>query len=154
MGKGAVTALLGIYADAIDELKRTIREISDEKLVEIADAQTSNPDCISIQTVLTHVVFAGFGYATTILNRNGKIQSRPPKVLLGNIDSYLSALDDVHRFTSVVFENISDDDLETCDESSKMLTGWQQRYDIEQLMEHAIVHILRHNRQIKIFLSR
>jgi len=26
---------------------------------------------------------------------------------------------------------------------------WGQRYDLEQLLEHAIVHVLRHRRQIE-----
>jgi hypothetical protein len=30
-----------------------------------------------------------------------------------------------------------------------MMTSWGQLYDIEQLMEHAIVHVLRHRRQIE-----
>ena len=29
---------------------------------------------------------------------------------------------------------------------------WSVIYDVEQLMEHAIVHILRHRRQIEKFL--
>ncbi|RZJ68306.1 MAG: DinB family protein [Flavobacterium sp.] len=154
MSKGAVTALLEIYSNAIDDLKRTISVISDEKLVEVTDVQTDNPDCISIQTVLTHVVSSGFGYATTILNRNGDVRSRPPRVALANSSQYRAALDEVIRFTFQVFEDISDEDLEVFEESSKMLTNWGQRYDIEQLMEHAIVHILRHHRQIKNFLTR
>ncbi|WP_290845654.1 DinB family protein [Flavobacterium sp.] len=151
MGKGAVTALLEIYADKVDDLKRTISEVSDEKLVHVFDPETRNPDCLSIQTILSHVVYAGFGYATTLLNRNGQLQNRPPKQLFAHVNMYMSALDDMVNFTREVFAEISDEELETCEESAKMLTGWQQRYDIEQLMEHAIVHILRHDRQIKNF---
>lgn len=32
-------------------------------------------------------------------------------------------------------------------------TGWGKIYDLEQLLEHAIVHILRHERQIKRFIK-
>ncbi|NUY79802.1 DinB family protein [Flavobacterium sp. MAH-1] len=147
-GKGAVNALLEIYGNAVDGLKATVRSISAEQLIEIADSKTANPDCRSIQTILTHVVYAGFGYATTIMNRNGHINDRPPRILLHDSQSYCDALDDMMRFTQSVFADITDDELETYDESSKMLTGWKQRYDIEQLAEHAIVHILRHHRQI------
>lgn len=31
-------------------------------------------------------------------------------------------------------------------------TGWGVTYDLEQLLEHAIVHILRHRRQIERFM--
>jgi hypothetical protein len=29
---------------------------------------------------------------------------------------------------------------------------WGTRYDVEQLLEHAVVHILRHRRQIEKFI--
>ena len=35
----------------------------------------------------------------------------------------------------------------------KMDVPWGVRYDLEQLLEHAIVHVLRHRRQIERFLS-
>ena len=34
-------------------------------------------------------------------------------------------------------------------EAVRFVTRWQQPYDIEQMLEHAIVHILRHRRQIE-----
>ena len=34
----------------------------------------------------------------------------------------------------------------------KIVVKWGQTYDPEQLFEHAIVHILRHRRQIERFL--
>ena len=33
-----------------------------------------------------------------------------------------------------------------------MPTGWGVTYNLEQLLEHAIVHILRHRRQIEKFM--
>jgi hypothetical protein len=38
--------------------------------------------------------------------------------------------------------------------AQKVLVRWGQRYDIEQLFEHAIVHVLRHKRQIERFLLK
>jgi hypothetical protein len=57
----------------------------------------------------------------------------------------------VIAFTNATFENIYDEELEVFDDAKKMKTNWQQFYDMEQLMEHAIVHILRHRRQIEGF---
>ncbi|WP_294276359.1 hypothetical protein [uncultured Chryseobacterium sp.] len=39
--------------------------------------------------------------------------------------------------------------LEEFDQSKKINTLWGQQYDVEQMLEHAIVHILRHRRQIE-----
>jgi hypothetical protein len=33
-------------------------------------------------------------------------------------------------------------------------SGWGVTYDAEQLLEHAIVHVLRHRRQIEKFIWR
>lgn len=38
--------------------------------------------------------------------------------------------------------------------SKKMAVRWGQKYDVEQIFEHAIVHILRHRRQIERFLIK
>ena len=44
--------------------------------------------------------------------------------------------------------------MEENDPSKKIKVRWGQLYDPEQLMEHAIVHILRHRRQIENFLEQ
>jgi hypothetical protein len=41
--------------------------------------------------------------------------------------------------------------LEELDNEKKILTRWGQVFDYDQLLEHAIVHILRHRRQIERF---
>lgn len=152
--KGAVTALLQIYADTVGDLKKLLFDITEEDLWKIRDEKTGNPDCRSIQTIMAHVVYAGFGYATFIQNLDGQNRTRPPRQTFSDAKSYCCALDEVVDFTRKIFETIYDDQLETYEESSKILTGWNQRYDIEQMMEHAIVHILRHHRQIRNFLAR
>ncbi len=48
-----------------------------------------------------------------------------------------------------MFNGIQDPELRQLDNSLKIKTGWGQLYDIEQMMEHAIVHILRHKKQIE-----
>jgi hypothetical protein len=35
----------------------------------------------------------------------------------------------------------------------KMIVRWGPQYDLEQLLEHAVVHILRHRRQIEKFIA-
>ena len=46
-------------------------------------------------------------------------------------------------------------DLSEEDQSAMHIqSGWGQVYDFEQLFEHAIVHVMRHRRQIERFLRR
>ena len=150
--KGAVIALLDIYKDALVSLKGCIATISDENLVQIIDTATSDDNCRSLQTILAHVVNSGYSYAISIYNSKGNNEQRPVKVFHDDITSFQHDLDKMFAYTVFVFETIYDSDLEIYEEANKMKTGWGQYYDIEQLMEHAIVHVLRHHRQINRIL--
>lgn len=147
--QGAVGALLDIYEQAILDLKNVIKDIPDNALTKIIDEKTTNEDCKSIQTILSHVVSSGYSYATSIHNQKGHNAKRPEKVFHLSIEEYLKDLTNVFIFSENVFSEIKDDELEQYDDSLKIKTGWGQLYDIEQLTEHAIVHILRHKRQIE-----
>jgi uncharacterized damage-inducible protein DinB len=146
---GAVGALLDIYEQAISSFKEAIADIPDRALTIVVDRETADENCRSIQAILSHVVYAGFGYATSIRNLKEGAIKRPEKALYLDTGAYLQDLDRMFRYTESVFAGLKDEDLEEPDNALKIKTGWGQLYDIEQLMEHAIVHILRHGRQIE-----
>jgi len=146
--QGAVGALLDIYEQAISDLKKVIEEIPDDALTIITDAQTTDENCKSIQAILSHVVNAGYGYATSIHNLYGNNVTRPAKTFHVTVKEYIQDLTNVLAYTENIFKEIKDDELEQFDKSLKIKAGWGQSYDIEQITEHAIVHILRHKRQI------
>lgn len=148
---GAIGALLDEYERAIADLQQVIAPISDRELSQIVDAQTSDDNCRSIQTILTHVVHSGYGYATSIHNLKGDNKMRPGKKVCLTVAEYGTELNGAFAFTVKVFEEFTDNDLEEFDNDKKLKAGWGQVYDIEQMMEHAIVHILRHRRQIEKF---
>jgi hypothetical protein len=152
--KGAVTAILGIYKQIIDNLKDSIHGISDEQLLVVIDSETTDENCRSLQTILTHVVSSGYSYATSIHNHKGNSLEKPAKKFHTSIDAYSIDLGAMFSFTEFVFDKIYDTELEENNQQNKIKTGWQQYYDIEQLMEHAIVHILRHHRQINNLVKK
>ncbi|WP_202701927.1 DinB family protein [Flavobacterium sp. UGB4466] len=147
--QGAVGALLDIYEQAILDLTNVIKSIPDDALTKIIDEKTTDEDCKSIQKILSHVVSSGYSYAISIHNLKGQNVQRPGKIFHVTIAEYLIDLTNVFIFTENVFREIKDNELEQFDDSLKIKTGWGQLYDIEQLTEHAIVHILRHKRQIE-----
>jgi uncharacterized damage-inducible protein DinB len=149
--QGAVGALLDEYERAISDLKKAIESIPDETLARIADTNTTDEDCRSVQTILSHVLYSGYGYAVSIHNYQGHHVERPVKQFHDTVQQYLDDLDNLFLFTESIFNEIGNDELEQMDNSRKIKTGWGQVYDIEQLTEHAIVHILRHRRQIEKF---
>lgn len=155
--QGAIGALLDEYEKALTELISCITDVPDTMLAAIADPVTKNQNCRSIQTVLAHVADAMYYYAAEIHRFKGHDYTTPEKTLRPAASHYADDLRDAFRFTTEVFKNIHDNELEQSDNSKKLFTNGGQLYDIEQLMEHAIVHILRHRRQIermKITLQR
>jgi uncharacterized damage-inducible protein DinB len=149
---GAIGALLDEYEKATNELILVIKDLLSAQLSEIVDHETKDEDCRSVQTILTHVVRAGYAYATYIRNHQGENLAFHKPDHLDTSEKYIEALKEMFRYTEQVFDDYPNIKLEVNDSSSKMLVSWGQTYDVEQLMEHAIVHILRHRRQVERFL--
>lgn len=148
---GAIGALLDEYEKSIKELIETISDIPPHKLVEIRDINTNDEDCRSIQNILTHVVQSGYTYAIEVRRWLGeKIDYKNKKKLL-TANEYKWALQEMFAFNEKLF--IDYPNLELCENNpdKKIKVRWGQCYDVEQLFEHAIVHILRHRRQIEKF---
>ncbi len=151
--KRAGNALLGEYSKAIAALQTVIKDIDEETLKEVVDPLTNDSNCRSVQTILTHVVSSGFSYAVYIRQLKNIPGERPEKYLHNTIAAYATALDDMLGYTCATFENITDSELEIFNTSEKIKSTWGQWYDIEQMMEHAIVHVLRHRRQIENMIA-
>ncbi len=149
--QGAVGALLDEYERAIADLRQAIANISNEELIKVVDSKTTDSNCKSIQTILSHVVRSGYAYAIDIRQISGCKTDYPHFLPHFTVKDYLRDLDGFFDFTIETFKSIQDSQLEEFDNNKKIMTSWGQVYDIEQLTEHAIVHILRHRRQIEKF---
>jgi len=151
---GAIGALLDEYEKAVKELILVIRDVTNSDLILIVDNETKDEDCKSIQTILTHTVGAGYNYVIAIRKWLGEELNYKDKELLSSVGDYSSALDDMFKFNEKLFEDHPIIQLEEYDPNKKINVKWGQKYDVEQLFEHAIVHILRHRRQIERFKER
>ena len=69
---GAIGALLDEYERSISDLRKVIESIPEKALTIIVDPDTNDENCRSVQTVLTHIVHSGYGYATSIHNLKGQ----------------------------------------------------------------------------------
>jgi uncharacterized damage-inducible protein DinB len=151
---GAKSALIDEYARAVSELKAVLRGVSNEALCQIVDLETKDEDCRSIQTILSHVVRAGYGYAIAVRKWKGEELDYRPRKPLPTAAAYAAALDAVMAYNEQLFHDYPDLKLEEYNPTAKFKVTWGQFYDVEQIFEHAIVHILRHRRQIEGFLRR
>ncbi len=151
---GKIGVLLHEYARAIDELKSVLQSVSTEELETVVDTTTMNPNCASIQTILSHVVACGHMYRVYIEQHRGSTMDFVEKRTLTSIDAYCAALDYMFEETCTTFATIDNAEVDEYEPEKKIHVYWGQLYDYEQLMEHAIVHILRHRYQIQNFLTR
>jgi uncharacterized damage-inducible protein DinB len=149
--KGPIGALIDEYERAALELKRTVEQISEDDFVRIIDPQTSDENCRSIRSIMTHVVSSGYGYADHI-RQMFSISSGHPPVQPSSRQESIEQLASMLEYTAQAMEGkweMRDEEIE----GITMETGWGVTYNLEQVLEHAIVHLLRHRRQIEKFIS-
>lgn len=148
--KGALGALMDEYERAASELKHLVAQIPDNDFTRIVDPQTRDENCRSVQTIMAHVVSSGFGYADRIRTLFAIPSTSPPKQHLSRLEA-VTQLEAMLDYTAQTLQGrweMTDEEIE----SAIIQTGWGVTYDLEQLLEHAIVHILRHRRQIERFM--
>ncbi len=151
INSGVVKALLAEHERAINELIVVISDVSDSELCQIVDPKTKDEDCRSMQSILSHVVQSGYTYVIEVRRWLGEEVDYRDKVFLDSADAYMSALKKMLGYNEQLFLDHPNLTLESHDPIQKIKTRWGQLYDVEQLFEHAIVHILRHRRQIEWF---
>lgn len=149
--KGGIGAVMDEYERAATEFKNVIGNISETDFVKIVDSETKDDDCRSVQTIVSHVTNSGYGYANYIRDWFSIPKTSPERKLLSK-DEFLLRFDKMLAYTSETL----DGKFEYSDEEVmkvKMIVRWGPQYDLEQLLEHAVVHILRHRRQIEKFAA-
>ena len=149
--RGGVGAMMDEYERAAADLAEVLGRIGDEEFERLRDRETEDEDCRSIQTIMRHVVRAGYGYATNIRNAFGDRAERPA-IPLATRPEVLEQMHAMLAHTASVLEGkweLSNQEITAV----RMNTAWGVTYDLEQMLEHAIVHVLRHRRQIERFLT-
>jgi len=140
------------YERATAELTKILESISDEEYARVRDTETKDEDCRSIQTIMTHVVGAGYGYAGMMRDAWGVARAPHERVPIARADTpaQLRAMLDYMIATLENKWELSEAEMN----AMQMRARWGVVYDFEQIFEHAIVHISRHRRQIERFLGR
>ncbi len=149
---GAVGALMDEYERAAAEFSRLVGGLSDADYELVRDEQTQDAACRSIQTIVQHVIAAGYGYSLYIREALSipaeRPTNRPP---FSRTDSLLRLAEMMEHSVATLEGRWQMSDAEM--EAVRIHSRWGVVYDLEQMLEHAIVHILRHRRQIERFLQ-
>lgn len=149
--KGAIGALMDEYERASVDLKNLIGQIPETDFDKIIDSVTKDEDCRSVQTIISHIVNSGFGYANYIRDWFSIPKSSPERRLILQ-KNFPAELDKMLVYTVETLQ----DKWEYSDEEIlkvKIIVRWGPQYNLEQMLEHAVVHILRHRRQIEKFVT-
>ena len=148
---GAMGALMDEYERALHELSQLLGTLTQAQFEAMRDPETTDEDCRSIRTVVTHVIRSGYGYA-------GYLRSALGLTLQTPVFRVETPAEGVHHLaamatcTAETFEGnwrMPDEVIE----SARIQSRWGPVFNLEQMFEHAIVHVLRHRRQIERFLS-
>jgi len=145
---GPIGGLADEYEKALDEFKTVLLAIDNDVFVK-ADSSLEE-DFQSIRNIVLHVANSGYSYANYIRRRFNNEWVKP-EVDFKNTTDAVAAIGKMFAYTLSTFEDkyeLTDDDLM----NTIIKTSWTT-YDLEAIIEHAIVHILRHRRQIQKRLS-
>jgi uncharacterized damage-inducible protein DinB len=149
--KGGIGALMDEYERAANEFKNLVEKITEQEFIKIVDPETKDEDCRSVQTIISHVINSGYSYANYIRDWYSINKSSPNRRLYLKKE-FANEFDKMVTYTSSTLEGkweFSDNEIQKV----IMIVRWGPQYDLEQLLEHAIVHILRHRRQIEKFIA-
>ena len=143
--KGAIGALTDEYEKALNELKDLLLQIPDAEFQKVYNEKT-DIDFQSVRNLVLHIISSGYVYANHIRKRFGNSYI-VPEIEITKTEQGIFELDKMFEYTVETFE---DKWLLTYDELMNTIikTSWTT-YDLEAIIEHAIVHILRHRLQIE-----
>ena len=140
------------YERATTELKLLVEQTYENDYALVIDTETKDEDCRSIQSIMTHVVRAGYGYANYIREWFSIAPDGPSNRLVSRQD-VTAQLEAMLEYTARTLNGkweMRDEEMD----SAVIHSRWGVTYNIEQLLEHAIVHILRHRRQVEKFMAK
>jgi hypothetical protein len=129
--KGPLAALMDEYERAMEEYIPLVANLDPSIYEVILNPDSKDP--VAVKGIAFHTLFAGYAYANAIRRKFG----------MRAMFEYTEASLDGHW-------SMTDDDLT----ATIIPISWSDHHDLEALLEHAIVHILRHRRQIEYLTLR
>ena len=137
------------YARAAEEFCRVAESFSDERFV--AERPSDDSDCVSIRAICGHACGAAWGYANYLRHAQEIEMTSPPvppgERIRGPAD-VRATLADATPYTETSIApllRLEDERVE----AMEWRVRWGPLYNPESMLEHAIVHLLRHRRQIE-----
>lgn len=146
---GHFGAILDETARAAEDFCRVVEGLDPARFDEVRAG--ADPNTVSLRAICAHTVGAAYRYADYIRRARGlpfvEIYQLDPRELAGPAD-VRPRLGAAFRYTEAALEGLYDAPYE---ETTRLTfpVRWGPIYDPEMILEHGIVHLLRHRRQIE-----
>lgn len=147
---GAVGALMDEMERASLDLISILENLPADEFEMILDDKTYDEDCRSIKTIMTHVVRSGYGYANSIRKAWG-VPVVEEEIIIDDAQNAIIQLNEMLEYTAVTLDGHWTMSLDEMEETF-VIARWGKKMDLEEMLEHALAHILRHRRQIERLL--
>jgi hypothetical protein len=149
MRRNAVEALL-------DEWDRARRQLVD-LLPRLGDAALTSGDPLdetAPRGIMVHVLRTGYGYAMWICDvlELPKLERKLDPKTLSGLAAFQHGLDDMRDYFFAALAPLHDAQLDGPARGTPpahFRSRWGEDYGVEQMLEHAICHLLRHRRQLE-----
>jgi hypothetical protein len=148
--KGPLGALMDEYERAMEEFIPVIANL-DPSIYEVV-LNPNSKDPVAPKGIAFHTLFAGYSYANAIRTKFGMETTSPEKFYPKQAEFPL-VIRAMFEYTEASLDghwSMTDDDLT----ATNIPVRWSDHHDLEAVLEHAIVHILRHRRQIEILTKK
>jgi len=145
----AVRALVLLHDE---HLRRFLETWQRAKAASVVLPVTADPDYVSLDALLRHVLGAARGYMTWMCEvlelPDPAIRVAPdPASLAADAEGYM---EHVLMQWRAPLQDVPDDRLETPEYPSR----WKTLYCVDAMLEHAVMHPIRHAFQLEELLSR
>jgi hypothetical protein len=151
---GAFGALMDEYARAAEEFCRVVESL--DPAVFAAERASKDPSTVSPRAIALHVHGAARRYADYVRKARGLPHDErfePDPSAMHGPGALRGLLAGALRYTEGAVEGLHDADEATV-AALRFPVRWGPIYDPEMILEHAIVHLLRHRRQLERWTAR
>ncbi len=145
---GLFGALMDEYARAAEDFCRVIEAVPKERF--LREAPSDDPDTVSIRAICRHAVAAAHRYSDYIRQARGMPfvdRFELPAAAIPDPAAVRPGLAEMLRYTEASLTGWYEDPSPA--EKATFAVRWGPTYDPEMILEHAIVHLLRHRRQVE-----
>jgi hypothetical protein len=143
---GPFGALMDEYARAAGELCATIEAVPQDLF--LRQVPSPDPELGSIQAISVHVIRAAHAHANYLRQARDLPRTPAPEVDVPTPAALRALLAAELRYMEEALEGLYDAPEEVFTRLTFQVL-WGPTYDPEMMLEHAIVHLLRHRRQIE-----